>query len=344
MIGAGPAGLTAAYELMKAGRADRRDDPRVDRRRRRHQPDRAARRLALRHRRPPLLHEGHRGRRALGRDPRARDDARPAAPEPHALPGQALRLPARADERVAQPRARSRRCAASASYLWVRVRPPKNQDTLEGFYAARFGWRLYRHFFKTYTEKVWGVPASRALGRLGRAAREGSLVVRARSWEAVKPKRFGAGRATASHAVTSLIEEFKYPKFGPGMMWEVAAEKVDRRRRDARVRPHGSRGSRHDGDGAHEVRRGRRRRQRARLPVHARDLVDAARRAVPGDGPAGRHADRGGGGRAALPRPPHGRARRRRRSTRSPTTGSTCTTPRSRSAACRTTARGRRSW
>ena len=65
------------------------------------------------------------------------------------------------------------RCVAS--YVWVRVRPPKNQDTLEGFYAARFGWRLYQHFFKTYTEKVWGVPAVGALRRLGRAAREGPL-------------------------------------------------------------------------------------------------------------------------------------------------------------------------
>src|SRR4051794_16234847 len=46
------------------------------------------------------------------------------------------------------------------SYLWVRVRPPKNQDTLEGFVASRFGWRLYGHFFKAYNEKVWGVPAS----------------------------------------------------------------------------------------------------------------------------------------------------------------------------------------
>ena len=50
------------------------------------------------------------------------------------------------------------RCVGS--YLWVRIHPPKNRDTLEGFMAARFGWRLYRHFFKTYTEKVWGVPAS----------------------------------------------------------------------------------------------------------------------------------------------------------------------------------------
>ena len=45
------------------------------------------------------------------------------------------------------------------SYLWVRVRPPKNQDKFEGWVASRFGWRLYRTFFKTYTEKVWGIPA-----------------------------------------------------------------------------------------------------------------------------------------------------------------------------------------
>jgi len=45
------------------------------------------------------------------------------------------------------------------SYMWVRVKPPKDQTTFEGYTAARFGWRLYGIFFKTYTEKVWGVPA-----------------------------------------------------------------------------------------------------------------------------------------------------------------------------------------
>ena len=45
------------------------------------------------------------------------------------------------------------------SYLWARVRPPKDMTTFEGWVSARFGWRLYRIFFKTYTEKVWGVPA-----------------------------------------------------------------------------------------------------------------------------------------------------------------------------------------
>ncbi len=45
-------------------------------------------------------------------------------------------------------------------YLWVKVSPPKDQTTFEGWVAARFGWRLYRIFFKTYTEKVWGMPAT----------------------------------------------------------------------------------------------------------------------------------------------------------------------------------------
>src|SRR5689334_14675541 len=43
------------------------------------------------------------------------------------------------------------------SFLWVRVRPPKNQDTLEGYIVKNYGWRLYRHFFYTYNIKVWDV-------------------------------------------------------------------------------------------------------------------------------------------------------------------------------------------
>src|SRR5687767_12352414 len=44
------------------------------------------------------------------------------------------------------------------SFLWVRVHPPSDQTTLEGYISTNYGWRLYRHFFKTYSEKVWGVP------------------------------------------------------------------------------------------------------------------------------------------------------------------------------------------
>jgi protoporphyrinogen oxidase len=140
------------------------------------------------------------------------------------------------------------RCVAS--YLWVRVRPPKNQETFEGFIAARFGWRLYRHFFKAYSEKVWGVPATEITADFG-AQRVKDLSLLNAVWEAVKPKRMRRSR-DASSAVTSLIEEFKYPKFGPGMMWEIAADKVTaagaRLEFDRRV----TRVS-HNADGAYEV-------------------------------------------------------------------------------------------
>lgn len=107
------------------------------------------------------------------------------------------------------------------SYLWVRVRPPRDQSTFEGWVAARFGWRLYRIFFKTYTEKVWGVPATQIQA----------------DWAAQRIKSLSLGKAITNALlprrnqteVTSLIEEFQYPKFGPGMMWERCADLVSSR-------------------------------------------------------------------------------------------------------------------
>lgn len=104
------------------------------------------------------------------------------------------------------------------SYLWVRVRPPKNQDTLEGWIAARFGWRLYSHFFKSYNEKLWGVPV-RNLPADFAAQRIKNLSLFKAAVNAILPKR-------KQTAITSLIEEFRYPKYGPGMMWERCAELV----------------------------------------------------------------------------------------------------------------------
>ena len=102
------------------------------------------------------------------------------------------------------------RCGAS--YLRARVAPPADQTNYEGWLVARFGWRLYRTFFKTYTEKVWGVPVSEMPA----------------DWAAQRVKNldlgtavrhaFGLGRRSTE--ITSLIEEFQYPKLGPGMMWE----------------------------------------------------------------------------------------------------------------------------
>ena len=110
------------------------------------------------------------------------------------------------------------------SYLWVRIKRPKDQTTFEGFTAARFGWRLYRKFFKTYTEKVWGVPATEIQADFG-AQRVKDLSLFKAVWESLKPKWLRRRRGK-SKQVTSLIEEFNYPKYGPGMMWERCTELV----------------------------------------------------------------------------------------------------------------------
>ncbi|MEM7141428.1 MAG: NAD(P)/FAD-dependent oxidoreductase [Actinomycetota bacterium] len=105
------------------------------------------------------------------------------------------------------------------SYLWVRVNPPKDQTTFEGYVAARFGWRLYRTFFKTYTEKVWGVPADQ-LEADWAAQRIKNLSLFGAIWNAITPSR-------NQKDITSLIEEFEYPRHGPGMMWERCHELVE---------------------------------------------------------------------------------------------------------------------
>jgi protoporphyrinogen oxidase len=110
------------------------------------------------------------------------------------------------------------------SYLWVRVRPPKDQSTLEGYIAANYGWRLYSHFFKTYNEKVWAVPASQISADWG-AQRIKGMSLWAAVWEPLRA-RF-AGRRDRARQVTSLIEEFQYPKYGPGMMWERCRDLVE---------------------------------------------------------------------------------------------------------------------
>jgi len=110
------------------------------------------------------------------------------------------------------------------SYLWVRVKPPSNRHTLEGFIVSRFGRRLYRHFFETYTEKVWGVPPSELSADWGAQRIKNMSLLRA-GLDAIAPRWLKARRGKEKQ-VTSLIEEFNYPKYGPGQMWEKAAEIV----------------------------------------------------------------------------------------------------------------------
>jgi protoporphyrinogen oxidase len=109
------------------------------------------------------------------------------------------------------------RCVGS--YVAAQIRPPKNQNKLEGWVTARFGKRLYTHFFKSYNEKLWGIPASELEADFA-AQRIKNLDLKKAIFNAILPKR-------NQKEITSLIEEFEYPKYGPGMMWEVCTEKVE---------------------------------------------------------------------------------------------------------------------
>ena len=104
------------------------------------------------------------------------------------------------------------------SYFYVRIRPPKNQDNFENWVAARFGWRLYNIFFKTYTEKVWGVDAT-TIGADWASQRIKNLSLMKAILNAFQINKSG-------EIITTLIDKFKYPKYGPGMMWETAYEKL----------------------------------------------------------------------------------------------------------------------
>jgi protoporphyrinogen oxidase len=107
-----------------------------------------------------------------------------------------------------------------ASYLRSSLQPIAPERTLEDFFINRFGRALYEQFFKEYTEKIWGVPCHEISA----------------AWGAQRIKSLSIGKALV-HALrksvtkdaaaeqTSLIEHFLYPKYGPGQMWETVAKR-----------------------------------------------------------------------------------------------------------------------
>jgi protoporphyrinogen oxidase len=114
----------------------------------------------------------------------------------------------------------SMRCAFS--YLWARFFPTRKPRSFEDWVSNKFGHRLFRIFFKTYTEKVWGMDCSEISADWA-AQRIKGLSLTTAVLSALFPKR----KARSGGAVVkTLIESFRYPRLGPGMMWEACAAKV----------------------------------------------------------------------------------------------------------------------
>lgn len=111
-----------------------------------------------------------------------------------------------------------------ASYAASMASPIKPEKSLEDFFINRFGRQLYRQFFKEYTEKVWGVPCHEISAAWG-AQRVKSLSVMKMMAHAFQ--RAAGARKTSEQ--TSLIENFLYPKLGPGQMWERVAANFERK-------------------------------------------------------------------------------------------------------------------
>jgi protoporphyrinogen oxidase len=104
------------------------------------------------------------------------------------------------------------------SYLKSQLRPEPVEENFEQWVSNRFGSRLYRIFFKTYTEKVWGIPCSEIRAEWAAQRIQGLSLARA-IISATSPNR-------RSTDIKTLIHAFKYPRLGPGQMWELCRDRV----------------------------------------------------------------------------------------------------------------------
>ena len=110
----------------------------------------------------------------------------------------------------------SARCVLS--YLWAQLRPSPVEENFEHWVSNRFGKRLYRIFFKTYTEKVWGIPCTEI-----RAEWAAQRIMNLSLAQAILNAASVQRRPTS---IKSLIDEFRYPRLGPGQMWERTRDRL----------------------------------------------------------------------------------------------------------------------
>lgn len=110
------------------------------------------------------------------------------------------------------------------SYLYAHMFSLKEERTFEQWISKRFGKRLYRTFFKTYTEKVWGVPCSEIRAEWAAQRIKGLSLLSVLKNALIRTQNNDGNRAV----IKTLIDGFDYPKLGPGMMWQAVAEIVEK--------------------------------------------------------------------------------------------------------------------
>src|SRR5262249_10368536 len=110
------------------------------------------------------------------------------------------------------------------SYIKAQMFPIKNEVSFEDWISNRFGKRLYNTFFKTYTEKVWGIPCNEISADWAAQRIKGLSLI-----ETIKNALLSAQPTDKSKIIKTLIDAFDYPEKGPGQMWEMVAESIQKR-------------------------------------------------------------------------------------------------------------------
>lgn len=107
------------------------------------------------------------------------------------------------------------------SFVYYQIFPIKDPKNFEEWVTNQFGKKLFLIFFKTYTEKVWGIPCDKISADWAAQRIKGLSL-----WSAIINSLFKPKAKTKDQVIKTLIDSFRYPKTGPGKMWEVCAEKI----------------------------------------------------------------------------------------------------------------------
>ena len=222
IIGAGPAGLTAGYLLTKAGKT-----------------------VAIIEKDPTYVggisrtveHEGYRfdigGHRFFSKSQQVVDLWNELLPDGFIqrprmsriyYEGKFYSYPLRAFEAL-HNLGIMRSIACMASFAWSKLFPIRNIRSFEDWTSNQFGKRLYSIFFKTYTEKVWGMPCNEMSADWAAQRIKGLSL-----WGAVTDglrRSLGLNKRPNDGQVKTLLETFRYPRLGPGMMWDAARERIE---------------------------------------------------------------------------------------------------------------------